>query len=133
MKKLIIAAVTLTALTGCMSTYEAPSTTKLNKYSAVNERVEHRPGSVSYLLDGADFVVAGRRENAYKFMFKTCDEKFVILEKDVAKGNPSSMTTYNQFTKSYTTSNSSGYTYAVIYFECLSYLEELKKKQNGGR
>lgn len=37
-------------------------------------------GTVNYLNQGADFIIKGRRENAFRTMYDECNGKYEILE-----------------------------------------------------
>lgn len=56
---------------GCGSTMvNAPGVASQSAYAPVNEA--QRPGLVSYLNQGAGFVIRARRDDAYRQMFTAC-------------------------------------------------------------
>lgn len=54
-----------------------PGGTSTSEFAPINEKA--RTGIVRYLNDGADFVTARRREDAYQRMYEACDGPYSIV------------------------------------------------------
>lgn len=74
--KFAISILLTSQITSCAATMVSPVGNSRSQYAPVNE--DNRGGVVKYLNQGADFVIAGRRENAYRQMYEACNGKYQI-------------------------------------------------------
>lgn len=91
MKKFFLAA-SMSIIAGCatgtgsvsmfnsVSLVKAPGVSDVpDEYAPINKKEENF-GVVGYLNDGADFVIKGRIDKAYKLMHETCNGKYYLLD-----------------------------------------------------
>jgi hypothetical protein len=75
--KLILILVSTMFLYGCGASMVSTRGKSTSNYAPSNER-DSKGGLVKYLNEGAKSVKAGRRESAYKQMYKYCDGPYTI-------------------------------------------------------
>jgi hypothetical protein len=102
---------------GCSATMlVAPGKRSVSKYGPVNQKSYSNRGVVSYLNQGANFVIQNRREDAYKKMHKACNGRYRIIQEENSAGGSGAITTPvggSYLTQTYTT------VYRRIVFECI--------------
>ncbi|MCJ8293107.1 MAG: hypothetical protein MJK15_01755 [Colwellia sp.] len=96
------------------SNFTPPGQATASKYAPVQASAAQQLGRVTYMTSGADFVVEARREDAYKKMYKACNERYVIVK----EGTSSSAGQIYQTTSSGLTFGG-GFDYRTIYFDCV--------------
>jgi hypothetical protein len=95
--------------------YEVP---KSSQYAPKNQQTQaNGRGVVNYLNEGASIVREGRKEDAYKQMFKACDGEYIILGESNSETSPTYVSNSNGLGGITTSSFSS--TYVYIHFECV--------------
>ncbi|WP_434676243.1 hypothetical protein [Pseudomonas sp. D3-10] len=74
--KLLVVAIAVSGLFGCMSADMVSSPSTSSGYAPINEG--SRSGVVKYLNDGAPYVRKQRRQDAYKQMHEACKGNYRI-------------------------------------------------------
>lgn len=115
--KILIIGSGLVSLSGCSTvSMRAPGAPAVSEYAPENER-KHMPGIVTYMTSGADWVVADRRETAYKKMFTVCNGSYEIF-REYPSSSATSYVTSGMSNGNLLTSPMS-YQYLNIVFDCL--------------
>ena len=103
LRHLVIVA-TATALTACGATRISSAGSGGSRYGPLNDA--NRVGLVKYSIDGANFMISRRRNDAYKKMYESCGGPYVIVAESARDENGKMVSTVTDSTSGMTTQSS---------------------------